>query len=576
MSATVHAAFAQGRRLPNLWDGAALLCVFAALIGVSQVAPGTFEPISAPGALEVSLDPANLPSYAVRTTMRMFAALVASLIFTFTYGTAAAKSRRASLVLIPILDILQSVPILGFLTFTVVFFMSLFPGNVLGLELAAIFAIFTSQAWNMAFSMYQSLKTVPADLREAADSFHLTTWQCYWRLEVPFAVPGLVWNTMMSMSGGWFFVVASEAVSVGDNTWKLPGIGSYVALALEQRDIFAVLYAIAAMLLVILAYDQLLFRPLVAWSQKFRFETTAGATAADPWLLRIMRRTRLLSRGADALGDAATALGGLPLRLLPGRGHSATSAARSRAVDAVWLLIFAAVLTWAVTRIATFVSGRLQWHELWQTLMLGSVTLLRVVVLIALATLVWVPIGVWLGLRPVWARRAQPVAQFLAAFPANLLFPPFVLFIVYFRLNADIWLTPLMILGTQWYILFNVIAGAAAYPGDLQEAAKNFRVGGLLWWQKVMIPGIFPYYVTGAITASGGSWNASIVAEVASWGDTRLTAHGLGAYIAAATDKGDMARVVLGVTVMSAFVLLFNRLLWRPLYAYSERHLKLG
>jgi NitT/TauT family transport system permease protein len=576
MSDTVHPALTQGRRLPNLWDAAAILCVFALLIGVSQVAGGTFAPISAPGALEVNLDPANLPKYAMRTTMRMFAALVASLIFTFTYGTAAAKSRRASLVLIPILDILQSVPILGFLTFTVVFFMSLFPGNVLGLELAAIFAIFTSQAWNMAFSLYQSLKTVPADLREAADSFHLTAWQCYWRLEVPFAVPGLVWNTMMSMSGGWFFVVASEAVAVGDNTWKLPGIGSYVALALEQRNILAVFYAIGTMLLVILAYDQLLFRPLVAWSQKFRFETTAGATATDPWLLRMMRRTRLLSLGADALGGAATALGGVPLRFLPGNRATMVDRRRTRAVDIIWLLVFAVVLVWAVTRIVAFVSGEVRFSDLWQVLMLGSFTLIRVVVLIALATLVWVPIGVWLGLRPVWARRAQPIAQFLAAFPANLLFPPFVLFIVYFGLSADVWLTPLMILGTQWYILFNVVAGAAAYPGDLQEAAKNFRVGGLLWWRKVIIPGILPYYVTGAITASGGSWNASIVAEVASWGNTKLTAHGLGAYIAQATGKGDMARVVLGVAVMSCFVLLFNRLLWRPLYAYSERHLKLG
>jgi NitT/TauT family transport system permease protein len=575
MSATTQPAFTQGRRLPNLWDAAAIVCVFAVLIGVAQVARGTFAPITAPGAMEVSLDPANLPNYAMRTTLRMFAALVASLLFTFTYGTAAAKSRRASLVLVPVLDILQSVPILGFLTFTVVFFMSLFPGNVLGLELAAIFAIFTSQAWNMAFSIYQSLKTVPADLKEAADSFHLTAWQRYWRLEVPFAVPGLVWNTMMSMSGGWFFVVASEAVSVGDNTWKLPGIGSYVAMALEHRDILAVFYAIVAMLLVILAYDQLLFRPLVAWSQKFRFETTAGATAADPWLLRLMRRTRLLSRVANAVGDAATALGGLPLRLLP-RHRGVAKERSSRLVDVVLVVLLAAVVAWAVTKIVTFVSGELNWGDLLQALILGLFTLLRVLVLIILATLIWVPIGVWLGLRPVWARRAQPLAQFLAAFPANLLFPPVVLFIVYFHLSADIWLTPLMILGTQWYILFNVVAGAAAFPGDLREAANNFRVGGWLWWRKVMIPGILPYYVTGAITASGGSWNAAIVAEVASWGDTRLTAHGLGAYIAAATDKGDMARVVLGVAVMSGFVLLFNRLLWRPLYAYSERHLKLG
>ena len=574
MSATIHPSMAAGRRLPNLWDVIAILCVMGVLVGAAHVAKGTLVRIDAPGATDITLDPMNLPAYAMRTTFRMFAALAASLLFTFTYGTAAAKSRRAALVLVPVLDILQSVPILGFLTFTVVFFMSLFPGQVIGLELAAIFAIFTSQAWNMAFSMYQSLKTVPADLAEATVSFQLSAWQRFWRLEVPFAMPGLVWNTMMSMSGGWFFVVASEAVSVGDNTWKLPGIGSYVALALEQRDIAAVCYAILTMLAVILAYDQLLFRPLVAWSAKFRFETTAGATAEDPWMLRLMRRTHLLSIVAEAVGDAATALGGLRMSLR--RRARVTAAKPSRVVDLMWLAILAAILVWAGWRVVDFAAGELAWSDVGDALLQGVFTMIRVAVLIVLASLIWVPIGVWLGLRPVWARRAQPVAQFLAAFPANLLFPPVVLFIVRFHLNPDIWLTPLMILGTQWYILFNVVAGAAAFPGDLREAASNFRVGGLLWWRKVMIPGIFTYYVTGAITASGGSWNAAIVAEVASWGDTKLTAHGLGAYIAAATDKGDMARVVLGVVVMSGFVMLFNRLLWRPLYAYAQRRLTLG
>jgi NitT/TauT family transport system permease protein len=573
MSATIHPALATGRRLPNLWDAIAIVVVVGVLISVTHVARGTFAPINAPGATEVSLNPARLPEYAVRTTLRMFAALVASLIFTFTYGTAAAKSRRAGLVLIPLLDILQSVPILGFLTFTVVFFMSLFPGQVMGLELAAIFAIFTSQAWNMAFSLYQSLRTVPADLSECANSFRLTAWQRFWRLEVPFAVPGLVWNTMMSMSGGWFFVVASEAVSVGDNTWKLPGIGSYVALALERRDIAAVIYAIIAMLVVILAYDQLLFRPLVAWSAKFRFETTAGATVSDPWMLRLIRRTRLLSVAGHALGDAAAALGGMRLSFGRRRPPAAAQRQPSRLLDAVFIAALLLVLGWALHLIVSFVATTLVWADLGQALGLGLITLLRVAVLMVLATLVWVPIGVWLGLRPVWARRAQPLAQFLAAFPANLLFPPFVLFIVYFHLSADVWLTPLMILGTQWYILFNVIAGAAAFPGDLREAAANFHVGGLLWWRKVIIPGIFSYYVTGAITASGGAWNAAIVAEVASWGDTKLVAHGLGAYIAAATDAGDIPRVVLGVVVMSGYVVLLNRLLWRPMYAYAQRRL---
>ncbi len=574
MSSTVHPSFLAGRRLPNQWDLFAILFVLGALAAMARVAGGTFAPISAPQALSISLDPVHLPEYAARTTLRMFAALAASLVFTFTYGTAAAKSRRAGIVLIPLLDILQSVPILGFLTFTVVFFMSLFPGRVLGLELAAIFAIFTSQAWNMAFSMFQSLRTLPPDLVEAAQSFQLGAWQRFWRLEVPFAVPGLVWNTMMSMSGGWFFVVAAEAVTVGQTTWTLPGIGSYVALALQQRDITAVGYAIAAMLVVIVLYDQLLFRPLVAWSAKFRFETTATAEALDPWMLRLVRRTRLLRAAGEGIGDALAWAGGLRLGRVNPRG--ALQRPPSRLVDAVWIVVLSLVLVWAMTRLVEFVAGQLTWGDVGRVVVLGCYTLARVAVLMVIATLIWVPVGVWLGLRPAWARRAQPLAQFLAAFPANLLYPPFVLFIVRFRLDPDIWLTPLMVLGTQWYILFNVIAGAAAFPGDLREAAASFGLRGRLWWQRVMIPGIMAYYVTGAITASGGSWNASIVAEVATWGDTRLVAHGLGAYIAEATDKGAMARVVLGVAVMSGFVLIVNKLLWRPLYEYASRRLTLS
>ena len=472
MPATTLPSMAAGWRLPNLWDAAAFVCVIGALIGVAHVAEGTMTRIDAPGATQITLDPAHLPEYAVRTTLRMFAALAASLLFTFTYGTAAAKSRRAALVLVPLLDVLQSVPILGFLTFTVVFFMNLFPGQVLGLELAAIFAIFTSQAWNMAFSMYQSLKTVPADLHEASISFHLTSWQRFWKLEVPFAAPGLVWNTMMSMSGGWFFVVASEAVSVGNNSWKLPGIGSYVALALEQRDLIAVGWAILAMLMVILLYDQLLFRPLVAWSAKFRFETTAGATASDPWMLRLMRRTRLLKFFGELVGDAAAFIGGMRFSFAA-RPRTMTSVEASRAVDIVWALALVTVVAFAGWRVAVFASHALAWSDVVTALGLGLITLVRVVVLMIVASLIWVPIGVWLGLRPVWARRAQPIAQFLAAFPANLLFPPFVLFIVYFNLSPDIWLTPLMVLGTQWYILFNVVAGARGVSGRPQGGRQQ-------------------------------------------------------------------------------------------------------
>ena len=574
MSDTAFPAFLSARRLPNLFDLVAGALILAAVIYVAGVARGTLAPLDASHVNDISLDPANLPGYAVRTTLRMFAALTCALLFTLTYATWAAKSRRAGLILVPVLDILQSVPILGFLSFTVVFFLNLFPGRVLGAELAAIFAIFTSQAWNMAFSLYQSLKTVPADLDEAARSLRLTAWQRFWRLEVPFAMPGLVWNTMMSMSGGWFFVVASEAVSVGDSTWKLPGIGSYVALALEQRDIGAVLWAILAMLVVILAYDQLLFRPLVAWSAKFRFSMTSIEEAEDPWMLKLLRRTRVLRVLSGYGGMAFNAFGGLRLALPLRRPGAA--APPSRVGDALYLVALAAAVAWAVWRIFVFASESLAWADLGDAVWLGLITLVRVVVLMAIATLVWVPIGVWVGLRPRLGQRVQPVVQFLAAFPANLFFPIFVVLIVRFDGSPDIWLTPLMILGAQWYILFNVIAGASAFPPDLQEAARNLRVGGWLWWRRVILPGIFPYYITGGITASGGAWNAAIVSEVAAWGDTKLAAHGLGAYIAQATTDGNTPRVVLGVTVMSCFVVAFNRLLWRPMYAYASRRLTLG
>ena len=576
MSGTIPTALALGRRLPNAWDFAALVCVFAVIAGVAHVAPATLEPLNAPQSLAISLDPLHLPNYAVRTTLRMFAALAASLFFTFTYATWAAKSRRARLVMIPLLDILQSVPILGFLSFTTVFFMSLFPGKVAGLELAAIFAIFTSQAWNMAFSFYQSLTTLPDDLEEATRSFQLASWQRFWRLEVPFAMPGLVWNTMLSMSGGWFFVVASEAITLGDKTWTLPGIGSYVAAALDKRDMSAILWAIFAMLVVIILYDQLLFRPLVAWSSKFRFEVVSGAVAEHPWVLKLLQRTHVFRQGGDALAAAMDSVARLRIGRAAGQLRVATPAQR-RVGDGIFLLAVLVVVGFAIWKVVDYVvSNNIGLSDVIEVFELGCITLLRVVVMIALATLIWVPVGVWIGLRPSWARRIQVAAQFLAAFPANLLFPIFVIVIVRYHLTPDIWLTPLMILGTQWYILFNVVAGASAFPGDLLEAASNFRVSGWIWWRRVILPGIFPYFVTGAITASGGSWNASIVAEVAVWGNDKLSAHGLGAYIAHATDAGNFPRIILGVAMMSLFVLFFNRAVWRPMYAFSSRRTKLG
>jgi len=569
--------FAIGQALrPNVWDAAALILVIGMMVLIVYGGKQTIVPLSELEHVPVTLDPSNLPVYALRTTMRMLLAIVCSTVFTFIYAAIAAKSRRAEMVMIPLLDILQSVPILGFLSFTVLFFMNLFPGQVVGAELASVFAIFTSQAWNMTFSMYQAIRNVPKDLEEATQSFHLSQWQRFWRLDVPFAMPGLIWNAMMSMSGGWFFVVASEAITVGDTTVTLPGIGSYVALAIQQQNLLAILYAILAMLLVIIVYDQLLFRPIVAWADKFRFEQTASGEAPTSWVLDLFRRTRALHALTLPFAAVNRKVSNLRIslpKLLPAGGGKAGP---SRVLDALWFAVILAGAAYAAWLTYGYLTVELGPSDILVVIRDGLITLLRVVVLIGIATLIWVPVGVWIGLRPKLAERVQPLAQFLAAFPANLAFPVFVVAIVHFKLSANIWLSPLMILGTQWYILFNVIAGASAFPTDLREAAGSFHLRGWRWWFKVILPGIFPYYVTGAITASGGSWNASIVAEVASWGATHLHANGLGAYIAIATEAGDFPRVVLGIATMCILVTLFNRLFWRPLYAFSERRLRLG
>jgi NitT/TauT family transport system permease protein len=563
--------FAFIRDLATRWDLIAIIVVIGLMAFLADASRGLLEPLAKLDATPLSLDPINLPFYAARTTFRMFAAMALSLLFTLSYATWAAKSPRAEKLLVPILDILQSVPILGFISITVVFFMSLAPGRVLGAEFAAIFAIFTSQAWNMAFSFYQSLRTLPAELEEVAESFCLSPWMRFWQLEVPFAMPALIWNMMMSMSGGWFFVVASESISVGHTSVALPGMGSYIALAIEQRNLGAIAWAIVTMLIVILAYDQLIFRPLVAWSDRFRVEQDPGAQAPQSWALAMMRRSRLVGMLQMLFYMAVR----WTTRRIPLPELAAAPSHSKRKLDLVWFAVLVIVVVLALWHIVYVLFAQTTGREALNVAGLALITMLRVMVLIALASLGWVPIGIWVGLRPRATQFVQPVAQFLAAFPANLLFPMAVYGIVSWRLNPDVWLSPLMILGTQWYILFNVIAGAAAMPSELRYAAQNFGVRGWLWWRRVALPSVLPFYVTGAITASGGSWNAAIVAEVASWGQTQVKAHGLGAYIAQATSAGDFHRVVLGIATMSLFVLAINRLFWRPLYYYAERKFRL-
>ena len=562
------------RFIPSVWDWAVFALVIGGLALVAVGGRETLQPLT--HNPPISLDPRALPNYALRTTLRMLAAIICSTLFTFAYGALAVKSRRAEQILVPLLDILQSVPVFSFLSFTITFFLGLFPGQVFGAELASIFAVFTAQAWNMTFSFYQSLKTVPRDLSDVSQSLRLSAWRRFWVLEVPFAAPGLIWNAMMSMSGAWFFVVISEAVTVGKVSITLPGVGSYVGLAIAQKNLPAIGWAILAMGLVILAYDQLLFRPLVAWSEKFAVEMSVRqGPPPTSWLLNFMQRAQLARRLWMPFADIAGVVTRVHIGGAPRARERRSPALSRRTVDLAWYVALAALGAWAAWGVVRYIGAEVGPREVLAVVGLGGLTLVRVLVLIMLASLVWVPVGILVGLNARLAQAVQPAAQFMAAFPNNLFFPIAVAAIVRFHLAPDIWLSPLMILGTQWYILFNVIAGASAFPNDLREAASSFGVKGFSWWRKVMLPGVFPYFVTGAITASGGAWNASTVAEIVSWGDTHLQAHGLGAFIAESTSRGDFPRVVLGTAIMSLFVVGFNRALWRPLFDYASRRLRM-
>lgn len=565
----------KGRLYPNFWDMVALLFALGLIALLAWDAKQMSAPYHLGQPVNISLDPGHLPGYALRTVLRMLIALFFSLLFTFIFGTWAAKSRRAGRIIIPIIDICQSIPILGFLSVAIVGFISLFPGSMLGPECAAILAIFTSQAWNMALGFYQTVRSVPIELREAANMFHLSAWQRFWRIDVPFSMPGLLWNTMMSMSAGWFFVVASEAVSVSNQQILLPGVGSYIAYAIQTANMTAIGYAIMTMFIVILIYDQFLFRPLVAWAEKFKAEQVATEREPHSWVIDLLHRTRLLRFLGVKLNHLFESIVNFSWLLSKPQQYRHSSMQYERVVNGVWNLLLAITVFSVVLYSIYFIAHNIPLSSIGHIFFLGSITAIRVFVLIIICSFIWVPVGVWVGLRPHVAQIVQPIVQFLAAFPVNLLYPLVFILIVTYHLNVEIWVTPLMILGVQWYILFNVIAGASVLPKDLLQVTDSFGATGWLRWRRLILPGIFPYYMTGAITAAGGAWNASIAAEVISWGHTKLAATGLGAYIAESTSKGDFLHMAVGIGVMCILVLFFNRLLWRPLYVMAERRYQL-
>lgn len=550
-----------------------VMVVFWLLVTLSHGVFAPFDRDTAPSS--VSTDPALLPYFAARSLLRMFIALGASVVFTLVYATAAARSRRAEKILIPILDILQSVPVLGFLSVTLTLWLTLFPTTELGVELASIFAIFTSQAWNLTFCFYQSLTTQPRELDEAARLLRLTRWQRFWKLDVPHGMIPLIWNGMMSFGGGWFFLIASEVISVNNRTFALPGIGSYVAAASDQRQIGRLLLAIAVMVLMVVGVNFLFWRPLTAWAEKFRAGDTVTVAHQNSIVLNLLRRSSLprlagrawrpIGRGLDRL-TRPFGVSDPPLRY---------DAGRRRVWDVVFFVLVAAAIAWGLFRMLTYIGSEVGLGQFVVAAGLGLITFARVVVLLVVATLIWVPVGLWIGLNPRVTRIAQPVVQVLASFPANFLFPFFTLGLLWTGISINIGGILLMALGAQWYILFNVIAGASDIPNDLQEAAANLRLRRWQRWRTLYLPAVLGSWVTGGITAAGGAWNASIVAEVVSYGGHTLVATGLGSYIAQSTATGDFARTLVGVAVMSLFVVGLNRLLWQRLYGLVDRRYSL-
>lgn len=551
-----------GLRAPNWADLVVFLSLVGLLATVGWLGHDLWAPFTPKAGPPVDLSPWNLPYYAARSLLRMFVALAASLVFTLVIATWAAKSTRAARLILPALDILQSVPVLGFLSVTVTFFIALVPGHILGLELASVFAIFTSQVWNLTFAFYHVLITLPREQGEALTLYRVSPWQRFTHFELPAGIIPLVWNGMMSFGGGWFFLAASEAITVLNQELLLPGIGSFMALAAKAADVRALSAALLTMVVLILVVDAAFWRPLVAWAEKFKVEESTAVEMASSRLLSMLRRSHLVPWLEARLARLDESLDRLWRRVRrPGDGARAATGSLDRGLTTLLWVVVGLLSVRGAVFVATGVTG----SEVIRVLGLGVLTLLRVAVVVVLSALVWTPVGTWIGMNPRVARFAQPMVQVLASFPANFLFPLFAIVFVRFGLSLEWGGIVLMALGAQWYILFNTIAGAMAIPNDLREMTRDLGVRGVTLWRALILPAIFPAWVTGALTAAGGAWNASIVAEVVTWGDTTLEATGLGAYITAATTAGDWPRIVLGVAVMSAFVVGLNRLVWRRL-----------
>ncbi|HUI85408.1 MAG TPA: ABC transporter permease subunit [Candidatus Binatia bacterium] len=549
----------------DLFLFAAGLSVFYAILVLARSWFGPFNP-----HVEISRDPSHLPLYAAYSLLRIVIAYLLSLAFTLVYGYIAAYNARAERIMIPLLDILQSIPVLSFLPGVMLAMVALFPRRELGVEMGAILLIFTGQVWNMAFSFYSSLKSIPRDMRETARIYRFNGYQRFIQFELPFAAIGLVWNSMMSVAGGWFFLMACEMFVLGSDDFRLPGLGSYLQTAASAGDTEAILWGVGTMIAVIVLLDQIVWRPVIAWAEKFKFEQVESTDAPQSWFLHLMQRSRLLVRLRKRVIH--------PLRerlaLHFARRYDATQEEAPPAPWKVWLgrvIASLAVLAvfYAVVR-AALMLAQLNRGDLRQILEGAAATFGRVVAALLIGSLWTIPVGVAIGSNRRLARIAQPLAQIAASVPATALFPIVLLLLIRIGGGLGLGSIVLLLLGTQWYILFNVIAGAMAIPTDLREASALFRFTTGQRWRRVILPGIFPYLITGLVTASGGAWNASIVAEYFRLKDQTYTTVGLGATISRATDQGNFALLLGSTIVMAIVVVTVNRLLWRRMYRLAS------
>jgi NitT/TauT family transport system permease protein len=555
-----------------VWDALVFCGIFAVFSVVLLI--GRYWLGAAAPAAAISRSPRMLPLYSLYSLVRIAIAYLLSLVFAVGYGYIAAYNRRLQPVMIALLDILQSIPVLSFLPGVMLAMVSLFPTRQVGIEMGAIVLIFTGQVWNMAFSFYSSLKSIPRELREASKIYGFSAWQRFFQLELPYGTIGLVWNSMVSVAGGWFFLMACEMFVLGKRDFRLPGLGSYLQTAAGAGDTGAMLWGLAAMIGIIVLLDQAVWRPVIAWSDKFKFEQVESAQGSSTPILDLLRRSRVLESCQEKLLTPLAERLNRRFAQRPAERRNGTPAWAGQMAGIVLAGMVLAGIAWAGTQAFGLLRG-LESKDLTGTLHAAAITFLRVAAALILASLWTIPAGVAIGFHPRLARIAQPLSQIAASVPATALFPVLLLALVSAGGGLGVGSILLMLLGTQWYILFNVIAGAIAIPSDLKEAAALFRFRSIDRWRTLILPGIFPYLVTGLVTASGGAWNASIVAEYFHFQDRILSTVGLGAQISAATDAGHFDSLLLATIVMAALVVSVNRLVWRPLYRLAETKYRL-